>query len=233
MTTHARSLVWLFDIDGTLLHTQGAGRDAISAALRDQFGVDDDLQGIAFRGRTDPLILGDICAKHGIAFRDGELRRFWDRVTEHMRAFMDPPRGNLLPGVNALLDAVSAEPAWVRALLTGNVREMARIKLSAFGVYEKFGWGVFGEEGTDRNALARLAIARAGAQHGVPPDCCIVVGDTEHDIACARAAGARAVAVATGGTSREALAAQAPDLLLTDFSETGELWRWIDRSFSN
>ena len=144
MPTPALPLVWLFDIDGTLLLTQGAGREALSLALREQFGVDDDLKSIAFRGRTDVLILADICGRHGLTFRDGELAGFWDRVTFHMRVLMDPPRGGLLPGVAALLDALSAEPTWVRALLTGNMSEMARIKLSSFGVYERFEWGAFG-----------------------------------------------------------------------------------------
>src|SRR5258705_4320063 len=121
MPTPPLPLVWLFDVDGTLLLTQGAGRDALSLALRDQFCVDDDLTSMSFGGRTDLLILADICARHGLAFRDGEQARFWDRVAFHMRVLMDPPRGSLLPGVPALLDAVSAEPTWVRALLTGNM----------------------------------------------------------------------------------------------------------------
>src|SRR5262245_3451625 len=121
-------VVWLFDVDGTLLLTQGAGRDALSLALKDRCGVDDDLAGIAFAGRTDPLILGDVFARHGIALRDGDLERFWDCVTRHMRLLMTPPRGGLLPGVRDLLAALAARPDAVRALLTGNVRSMADIK---------------------------------------------------------------------------------------------------------
>ena len=228
-----RSLVWLFDIDGTLLLTQGAGREALSAALRDQFGVADDLSDIPFGGRTDTLILGDVCAKHGLAFHDGERARFWERVAFHMRVLMDPPRGALLPGVPALLDALSAEPTWVLALLTGNVSQMARIKLSSFGVYDEFALGVFGEEAADRNALARVAVERAADRHGVAPDRCVVVGDTEHDIACARAAGARVVAVATGGRTPEQLAEHEPDLVLRDLTHTKLLWEWVGDSFGS
>jgi phosphoglycolate phosphatase-like HAD superfamily hydrolase len=148
-----------------------------------------------------------------------------------MRVLMDPPRGSLLPGVPALLDAVSAEPTWVRALLTGNMSEMARIKLSSFGVYERFAWGAFGEEAPDRDALAKLAVRRAAERHGVTPDRCIVVGDTEHDIACARAAGARVVAVATGGRSQEELLKHAPDLALRDLTDPLPLWEWAGRAF--
>jgi phosphoglycolate phosphatase-like HAD superfamily hydrolase len=233
MPASALPLVWLFDIDGTLLLTQGAGRDALSLALRDQFGVNDDLKSVAFRGRTDVVILQDICERHGLSFRDGELARFWDRVAFHMRLLMDPPRGNLLPGVAALLDTLSAEPGWVRALLTGNTSEMARIKLSSFGVYERFAWGAFGEEAPDRDALAKLAVRRAAERHGVPPERCIVVGDTEHDIACARAAGAHVVAVATGGQTRDELLVHAPDLVLEDLTDAQPLWDWAGRALDS
>ncbi len=231
MRTPPLPLVWLFDIDGTLLLTQGAGRDALSLALHDQFGIEDDLKSVSFRGRTDLVILADVCERHGLVLRDGDLARYWDRVAYHMRILMNPPRGSLLPGAAALLDALSVEPAWVRALLTGNVSEMARIKLSSFGVFDRFAWGAFGEEAPDRDALARLAVHRAAERHGVTPDRCIVVGDTELDIACARAAGAHAVAVATGGQSRAELQSHGPDLVLDDLTEQQPLWDWAGRTF--
>src|SRR5262245_29796365 len=227
MSGSRTSLVWLFDVDGTLLLTKGAGRDALSFALRDQFGVEDDLTGIPFAGRTDTLILSDVLHRHGLEFRDGERERFWGRVSAHMRALMDPPRGGLLPGVRPLLDAIGARPEWVRALLTGNVAEMARIKLEAFGVHDAFAWGAFGDEAPDRNELAKLAVRRATERHGVPPERCIVVGDTEHDIACARAAGAKVVAVATGSQSSEALAECKPDLLVADLTDASALLDWV------
>jgi phosphoglycolate phosphatase-like HAD superfamily hydrolase len=143
-----------------------------------------------------------------------------------MRVLMDPPRGGLLPGVRSLLDAIGARPGWVRALLTGNVAEMARIKLEAFGVHDAFAWGAFGDEAPDRNELAKLAVRRAAERHGVPPERCIVVGDTEHDIACARAAGARVVAVATGSQSARELAARGPDLLLDDLADPRPVLEW-------
>ena len=226
MSGSRASLVWLFDVDGTLLLTQGAGRDALSHAIRDQFGVEDDLTSIPFAGRTDTLILSDVLRRHGLEFRDGERERFWGRVTAHMRTLMDPPRGGLLPGVRSLLDTIGAEPGWVRALLTGNVAEMARIKLEAFGVHDAFAWGAFGDEAPDRNELAKLAVRRAAERHGVPPERCVVVGDTEHDIACARAAGARVVAVATGSQSSQVLAACGPDLLVENLIDGSVVLEW-------
>ena len=222
----ATRLVWLFDVDGTLLLTQGAGRDAMALALRDHFGVDDDLQGIRFSGRTDPLILADVLARHALDPAPGEIAAFWPHVFAHMRRLMDPPRGGLLAGVPALLDGVAREPAWASALLTGNMTEMAHIKLSAFGVLDRFAFGTYGEEGEDRDALARLAVRRAAERCGVPADRCGVGGDTEHDVACARAAGARAVAVATGNRSHADLAAAAPDLLLESLADGQALLAW-------
>lgn len=226
MSPEPASLVWLFDVDGTLLLTQGAGRDALVLALREVYGIGDDLGTIPFAGRTDILIVNDIAERHGIVFGPGERERFFERVVAHMRVIMDPPRGGLLPGVRTLLEAVNAEPGWVSALLTGNERNMAHIKLTAFGIWDRFEWGTFGDEGPDRNAIARLAVQRAAERHGVTPERCVVVGDTEHDVACARAAGARAVAVSTGGRHRDTLQECDPDLLLEDLTDIDTLWAW-------
>jgi phosphoglycolate phosphatase len=222
-------LAWLFDVDGTLLTTEGAAREAFARAVRESFGADDSLGDIAFAGRTEPLILADILAKHCVRLADGEEARFWDRVFDAMRGAFRPPRGRLLPGVEPLLNRIEAELAWVSGLLTGNMTEMARIKLDRFGIRERFAFGAFGEEAEDRNALACVAAARVAKRYGVPPARCIVVGDTELDIACARAAGARVVAVATGACSRAVLAKHAPDLLLDDLSDPDALTAWARR----
>jgi phosphoglycolate phosphatase len=219
-------IVWLFDIDGTLLSTDGAAREAFAFAVHERLGVEDSLGDIAFAGRTDPLILGDILRKHGRTFRDGEEARFWDTTYAEMEALLAPGRGSLLPGVPDFLAAVGGEPSWVSALLTGNTANMARIKLGHFGIADRFAYGVFSDEGADRNTLARIAVARAAERYGVPAERCIVVGDTEHDIACARAASARVVAVATGVRDRAALAAHHPDLLLDDLTHGDECLAW-------
>ena len=222
-------LAWLFDVDGTLLTTEGAAREAFAAAVSLTLGVEDPLGDIPFAGRTEPLILEDILARHRVRFLDGDEARFWDRVFDAMRAAFRPPRGRLLPGVEPLLDRIASEPAWVPGLLTGNMTEMARIKLERFGIRGRFAFGAFGEEAEDRNALACVAVARVAKCYGVPPARCVVVGDTEFDIACARAAGARVVAVATGTRSRAVLAKHAPDLLLDDLADPARLIEWARR----
>ena len=227
MVREPASLVWLFDIDGTLLLTKGAGREAISLALRERFGVDDDLRTIPFAGRTDTLILGDILERHGVQLSSGEREEFWQQTAAHMRRLMDPPRGALLPGVTEMLEAVASEPTWARALLTGNVTPMAHLKLDSFGILGHFAWGTFGEEGPDRDSLARLAVSRAADRHGVTPERCVVVGDTEWDIACARAAGARCVAVATGGCTRAELEAHGADLVVDSLTDRERVLEWV------
>jgi phosphoglycolate phosphatase-like HAD superfamily hydrolase len=219
-------LVWLFDVDGTLIRTDGAAREAMSAVVLRQLGIDDDLREIPFAGRTDPGILTDILTKHARTLDDEARRRFWSATFEEMESRLAPGRGTVLPGVTALLDAIADEPSWRSALLTGNTTGMARIKLGHFGLHERFVFGAFGEEAVDRNALACVAVARAAERFGVLASSCIVVGDTEHDIACARAAGARAVAVATGMRTREQLEPHRPDLLLDSLAEPESLLAW-------
>src|SRR5262245_26809634 len=216
--SRASRLVWLFDVDGTPLMTDGAAREAFAHAVFDRLGGRDDPRGVAFAGRTDPLILADILARHDRKLPDGEVEPFWQAAVDRMQALLTPGRGHLLPGVPELLATVAGEPDWVPALLTGNTTGMARMKLQHFGIADRFAFGAFGEEAVDRNALARIAVGRARERYGVPPERCIVVGDAEHGIACARAAGAHVVAVATGQRDRATLAAHGPDLLLDDLT---------------
>jgi phosphoglycolate phosphatase-like HAD superfamily hydrolase len=219
-------IAWLFDIDGTLLQTDGAAVESFSCAAREVLGIQDDLREIAFAGRTETLIVGDILRKHGVGFADGAESRFWEAVYAHMQRILAPNRGRVLPGVLDLLDALAGEPEWLIGLLTGNRTEMAEIKLAHFGLGGRFSFGGFGEQAADRDQLARQVIRRIEERHGIPPERCVVVGDTEHDIACARAAGARVVAVATGSRSRDQLAAHGPDLLLDDLSGHEALIAW-------
>ncbi len=211
--------LFLFDIDGTLLVTEGAAREAFSAAAFEIFGIEDDLKQVEFAGRTEPLIVADLLARRGLSLREDQEGPFWDALVGHMERLFVPPRGRLLPGVPELLDTLEGHPEFCLGLLTGNLSRVARIKLARFGLEDRFGFGAFGEEAADRNELARLAVRRASDRLGLPAARTIVVGDTPYDIECARAAGAHAVAVATGGVDREVLAAHGPDLVLDGFSD--------------
>ena len=212
-------LVWLFDIDGTLIVTDGAARDAFSHALFALTGLEDDLSRVPFGGNTDPRILQHLLDLHGLVWDEPTRARFWRATYTRMAALLAPGRGRVLPGVRELLDRLDQEPGWIPALLTGNGAEMARIKLEHFGLASRFRFGAFGDEAPNRDALAQIAVRRAG----VDPRRCLVLGDTEHDIGCARAAGAWAVAVATGMRTRADLASHGPDLLLDDLADPGPL----------
>lgn len=219
--------VLLFDIDGTLLHTDGAGSQALSDVLFARYGIRDDLDGIAFAGRTDPLILGDILARHEVVLEPDAVAEFWSATYERAAQLLVPGRGRILPGVEALLERVAAEPDWTIALLTGNNGPMAQIKLRHYGIDRWFAYGCFGDEAPDRNQLARLAVKRAAERVGADPADCVVIGDTPLDIACARAADAWAVAVATGSFTLADLTAHEPDLLLPDFNDPDPLLAFV------
>jgi phosphoglycolate phosphatase-like HAD superfamily hydrolase len=208
-----------------LIRTRGS-REAFREATRALTGVDDTLEGIAFAGRTDPLILADIMARHQRTLTAEETERFWQIARARMETLLAGQYGVVLPGVEPLLQAIGREPAWISALLTGNTAAMARLKLGSFGLTDSFVFGAFGDEAPDRDALACQAVAEAGARWGVAPQQCVIVGDTELDIACARAAGAKVVAVTTGTRTRADLEPSAPDLLLDDLSNPTPLLAW-------
>jgi phosphoglycolate phosphatase-like HAD superfamily hydrolase len=161
-----------------------------------------------------------------LRFSNGEEAGFWDAVFDRMRHTLRPPRGRLLPGAQDLVERVVAEPGWVMGLLTGNMTEMARIKLERFGLARHFAFGSFGEQAENRDALARRAVAGVEREFGIPAARCIVIGDTEHDVACARGAGARVIAVATGTRTRAELELLEPDLLLDDLTDAGRVIAW-------
>ena len=207
----------LFDIDGTLVLTGGAGKRAMDRAFEDAFGVADAFADIAMGGRTDRYLIERGLERWSLPVTAESLDRFRDRYLAHLAETIDEPgngRKGTMPGVGALLDALAARPHVQSALLTGNYAGGARLKLRHFGLWDRFAWGAFGDDHADRDALARAAVAVAPAR-GVrlaDPAHAVVIGDTPFDIACARAAGARVVAVATGGHRLDDLRALEPDL---------------------
>jgi|SRR5262245_46187107 len=219
-------MVWLFDVDGTLIRSYGTAREAFSAGLLEVLGIADDLEGFPFGGGMDPQILEGVVARHGRTLDESQQARFWEVVKARTAAALEAGRGRVLPGVPELLASIAREPDWVPGLLTGNGREMARLKLGHFGLLDAFVFGWFGDEAPDRDSLARQAVADAAERWRVPPERCVVVGDTERDVQCARASGAKAVAVATGTRTRGDLAPHQPDLLLDDLSDAEGMLRW-------
>lgn len=219
-------LAWLFDVDGTLIRSFGTAREAFSEATRVVLGIEDGLEDLPFAGGLDPLILDSILTRHRRTLSAEEQALFWEVVHARTAVALAAGRSRVLPGVKALLEAIARQPDWIPGLLTGNLGRMARLKLGHFDLNDSFAFGSFGDEAPDRDALARLAVARVHQRWGVDAERCVVVGDTESDIRCARAAQAKVVAVATGTRKRQDLAPLAPDLLLDDLADTEGLLEW-------
>ena len=214
----------LFDIDGTLVLTGGAGKRAMDRAFEDAFGIGDAFADIAMGGRTDRFLIERGLERWSIPATGAALDLFRHRYLAHLADGIHEPgngRKGRMPGVEALLEALEAQPQVQTALLTGNYAAGAQIKLEHFGLWDCFAWGAFGDDYAERDALARAAVADA-PRRGVTladPRHAVVVGDTPFDIACARAAGARVVAVATGGHTLDELRSLGPDLAVATLDE--------------
>ena len=215
----------LFDIDGTLIHSGGAGVEALKRALKERFRIEDDLHDIEFAGMTDSGIVTNILNKHEILANAENVTAFLDSYVHFLSKELPFRKGNLLPGVLDLLKKLKTRKHVVLGLLTGNVSRGAELKLGHYGVWHFFEFGAFADDHHDRNQLGSFACARAKEKHGREfcADEIDVIGDTPRDIACGKALGARTIAVATGSWSREKLAEHQPDILIDDFSDVDRL----------
>jgi phosphoglycolate phosphatase-like HAD superfamily hydrolase len=213
----------LFDIDGTLVLTGGAGLRAMTRAFSEVFGVGNGFEGIAMNGRTDRWIIGQMAALHGIDCDEATFRQFRDTYVSHLttEVHQPGPRKGVMPGVRPLLDMLQARSDAFLALLTGNFEAGARVKLEYFDLWKYFRCGAFGDHAQERNGLLGTALDRVracGGPHVSPADV-VIVGDTPLDVAVAAAGGARSVAVATGTHDIEALRASGADVALQDLSD--------------
>lgn len=215
----------LFDIDGTLITSGGAGERSLRMAVKDRFGKDDDLKGIEIAGRTDTGIAQRVFDRYATEATPENISAFFDRYLHHLSTELSRSKGTLLPGILDLLNALKERPALSIALLTGNLSRGAEIKLTHYGIWEFFEFGAYADDNADRNQLGKFARARALEKHGVEfsPGDIYVLGDTPHDIDCGRAFGAKTVAIATGNFTREQLAGHAPDYLFDDLSNVREV----------
>lgn len=226
--THA---VCLFDIDGTLLNSGGAGQRAMERALTDLFGVPDPNEDIPAAGRTDRAITSDLFSHHGLAPTEDEWQQFQRVYFGHLQRTLKELQGVLLPGVVPLLDQLVQRDDVTLGLLTGNFREAARLKLAHHAIDEHFEFGGYGDHHHDRDDVARVAYDEACRHLGrdVPRESVIVIGDTPSDVKCARAIGARVVAVATGMFDFETLARTEPDALYRDLSDPSPFLALLNR----
>ena len=217
----------LFDIDGTLLDLKGAGRRAFIRSIEAVFGWQDDLHYLSFAGSTDLNVLAQVMTAHGRPMTDEDVRRFFARLPVDLETAAGEPTADpvIYPGVRELLERLSADPAVVLALVTGNVESCARIKLRKLELHHHFLLGAFGNEHADRRRIAALALQRVQATLpvGRPVRARYLIGDTPQDIAAARSVGALSIAVATGRFGVEELRAAGADHVLPDLGATDRI----------
>ncbi len=214
----------LFDIDGTLVWTRGAGREATRLAMTEVFGTCGALAAHQFGGKTDFQTLMELLHETGVSYDDIErmMPTYDVAMGRQLSRIIDQYAVEACPGSLELVEALSQRRDIGLGLVTGNVSSSAPVKLRAAGFDPAwFAVGAYGSEAHKRDDLPALALARAVAYYRQPitPDEVIVVGDTPDDISCARALGAVAVAVETGYSKPGELAAARPDYLLRDLTE--------------
>lgn len=216
----------LFDIDGTLVDTLGAGRVALTEAMVRVYGETGPIEQFDFHGRTDPSIVRELLRATGrtdpwIAARFPALWRTYYEVLDRELADRNG-RVTLFAGVADLLARLASDARFVVGLVTGNMEEGAWRKLRAGGIDGAFGFGGFGSDSERRAELPPIALRRAEAIYGLELRIgeAVVIGDTPEDIRCARASGARVLAVATGRHGPSELRALRPDAVFEDLSDT-------------
>src|ERR1051325_2003830 len=191
----------LFDIDGTLIHTSRAGEKAFARVFANLFGITDGTEKLKFAGRTDVAIVREFFIQNAIEASPENIAQFFDAYVFMLDHMLESLPGGVHPGVWAWLHDLRTLPQNpVVGLLTGNIRLGAEIKLRRFNLWEQFEIGAFADDSAERNEIAAIAKRRAEALPGGPirGDEVLIIGDTPLDIACARAIGAKDLAVGTG-----------------------------------
>lgn len=220
----------LWDIDGTLLATGGAGMRALEHATSTEFlaGTPADLSTIDWAGRTDRWIAAAIFAKYGVEITPANVTRLLDAYIGHLPAHLTTLSA-VLPGIAEILAEADRRDDITQGLLTGNLERGAATKLGHFDLWRYFAFGAFADDSPTRNDLGPHALRRATAHtgHTFNPTDVWIIGDTPHDIACGKVIGARTLAVATGHHTLDQLSAHAPDALLADLSVPADLWRIV------
>jgi phosphoglycolate phosphatase-like HAD superfamily hydrolase len=222
--------VFLFDIDGTLLASSGAGKAALEESFLNQYGLPEIQVHVPYSGRTDLAIVRDLMTSHGITPTDEGVTRLQQAYLKRLPETLRRLNGRVLPGVTELLNRLNGHnEAVLIGLLTGNIRQGAAVKLQHFQLEHHFVFGGYGDQFLDRDDVARSAWAAAETHHGgtLAPERTWVIGDTPLDVVCARAIGAKVAAVATGYFKVEELAEAKPDLVFPTLDEAGALERML------
>lgn len=213
----------LFDIDGTIMDSGGAGTRSMDLAFREVFSIDDAFRGISMAGKTDLQIIKECLGKHGFPTDNGLVPQFVNAYVRYLGAEISNSNRHLKPGIREAIEHLNEmNEACQLGLLTGNIERGARIKLGAFSLNDYFSFGAFGDDDEDRNKLLPVARERFEQRAGHPIDFkdCVIVGDTPRDVYCAKPYGAFCIAVATGPYSIDALLQAGADVVFETLSDT-------------
>src|SRR4051794_1875882 len=212
----------LFDIDGTLIRTGGAGVKAFRKVFETEFKAVDGFENLKFAGRTDASLVREFFTAHKIAPTPEHFERFYDRCVFWLDHILHQCETEVCAGAWDLIYGLLALPQPpVLGLLTGNIRLGAEIKLRHAGLWDMFTTGAFADDHEDRNQIAEVARQRGSRilKQQLRCEDVVVIGDTPHDIRCGRAIGAKVLAVASGGSSLEELKSHRPEWALKDLTE--------------
>jgi phosphoglycolate phosphatase-like HAD superfamily hydrolase len=221
----------LWDIDGTIIVSAGAGARAMEKALTKRFGITVDLSKIDWAGRTDAWITGEVFRYVGLPDTPQNSHDYLETYLELLpQELAAGQQGRVLPGVLELLETLHHRKDVAQGLLTGNLKRGAEYKLTHYKVWHYFEFGAFADDSPRRNDLGPHALRRAQERHAVefPPDRTFILGDTPHDIECGKVIGARTIAVATGRHTVAELAAHQPTAVFENFADTAAFLRTID-----
>lgn len=219
----------LWDIDGTLLSSAGAGLRALTVALSREFGINGSLEGIDWAGRTDRFIIRQILQKYALPESDEMFHRYLDGYVAALPEELLRAGSAVLPGIEALLARAADDQFLAQGLLTGNIRRGAQTKLGFHTLWGYFPFGAFADDAEFRNELGPHALRRATETTGFSftPQQVWVIGDTPHDIQCGKVIGAHTLAVATGHHAQDELAAHQPTATLASLSDVDAVWRLL------
>jgi len=208
----------LFDIDGTLISTEGAGVKAFAQTSAEIYGLPEATKDMTFAGRTDRALVELIFNQNSIEITEAEIDRFFTAYLKRLSHFLPTDNTRPLSGVLELIQAMGNwQPAPVIGLLTGNHSQGAELKLRHYNIWHEFEMGAFGDNTPERNAVAQEALAWAKERwDDIRAEEILVIGDTQRDIECARSIGAKVLAVATGNSSVEELQEFNPDWTSVD-----------------
>lgn len=212
----------LFDIDGTLIDSGGAGTRSLNLAFEEMFDVKDAFKTVSMAGKTDIQIAREGFRLHSVDHENGVIPEFCSLYIKHLASRIKVSRGHIKPGIREIVSVLHADRSIVLGLLTGNIEEGAIIKLKNFGLNEYFAVGAFGSDHEDRNMLLPVAVdkLKKSSSYFISYRDCVIIGDTPLDVRCAKPYGAFSMAVATGPYSYNELSEAGADLVFDDLTDT-------------